>query len=70
MTEAEARAQFLRIARLPDERIDLAEAALWVAVEEYPALDVAAYLARLGELAEQAPPSVAAARTLAERSPR
>jgi regulator of sirC expression with transglutaminase-like and TPR domain len=67
MTGAEARAQFVRIARLPDERIDLAEAALWVAVEEYPALDVAAYLARLAELAEQARPSVAAARTLAGR---
>lgn len=35
----------------PDEHIDLAEAALLVAQEEYPDLDVQAYLAQLDELA-------------------
>jgi regulator of sirC expression with transglutaminase-like and TPR domain len=67
MSAALAREQFLRIARLPDERIDLAEAALWIAAEQYEGLDVPAYLARLAELAERARPSVSAARTLALR---
>jgi regulator of sirC expression with transglutaminase-like and TPR domain len=35
----------------PDDHIDLAEAALLVAAEEYPELDVAAYLGHLDELA-------------------
>ena len=58
MTPAEARQQFQRIVRLPDERIDLAEAALWVAAEEYADLDVGACLARLDRLAEAARPAV------------
>ena len=37
---------------MPDPQIDLCEAALWVAAEEYPALDVSAYLARLDGLAQ------------------
>ncbi|MFQ5935417.1 MAG: SirB1 family protein [Acidiferrobacterales bacterium] len=36
----------------PEETLDLAEAALLIAREEYPQLDVAAYLQRLDELAE------------------
>jgi regulator of sirC expression with transglutaminase-like and TPR domain len=64
MSSALAREQFLRIARLPDERIDLAEAALWVAAEQYEGLDVPAYLARLAEFAERARPSVSSATTL------
>jgi len=67
MSTASAREQFLRIARLPDDRIDLAEAALWVAAEQYEGLDVPAYLARLAELAERARPSVRAADTLTLR---
>ena len=35
-------------------RIPLAEAALWIAAEEHPALDVEEYLDRLDELAERA----------------
>ncbi len=35
----------------PDEEIDLAEAALLVAADEYPELDIPAYLARLDDLA-------------------
>jgi regulator of sirC expression with transglutaminase-like and TPR domain len=38
----------------PDEAIDLAEAALLVACEEYPELDVEAYRARLDELGREA----------------
>lgn len=67
MSAALAREQFLRIARLPDERIDLAEAALWVAAEQYEGLDVPAYLARLAEFAERARPSVCTASTLEQR---
>jgi len=36
----------------PEEEIDLAEAALVIAAHEYPDLDVAAYLARIVELAD------------------
>ena len=36
----------------PEEDIDLAEAALVIAAHEYPDLDVAAYVARIDELAE------------------
>lgn len=36
----------------PEDEIDLAEAALLVATDEYPALDVSAYLRRLDELAD------------------
>lgn len=39
------------IAALPDDRINLAEAALLIAAEEYPGLGVEAYLGRLGEMA-------------------
>ncbi len=45
-----ARERFAEIARLPDERIDLAEAALWIAAEEQPGLDPAPWLARLDDL--------------------
>jgi regulator of sirC expression with transglutaminase-like and TPR domain len=52
MSEAEAR--FAAIVRLSGDRIPLAEAALWIAKEEYPDLDVEAYVDRLDELADQA----------------
>ncbi|HTO08106.1 MAG TPA: transglutaminase-like domain-containing protein, partial [Myxococcota bacterium] len=54
MLESPARVQFERIAALDDPRIDLAEAALWIAAEEYPELDVAAQLAKLDALAAAA----------------
>jgi regulator of sirC expression with transglutaminase-like and TPR domain len=48
-----ARERFSQI--VSSERpIDLAEAALWVAAEEYPSLDVASYLAKLERLAAEA----------------
>ncbi|MBI4189207.1 MAG: tetratricopeptide repeat protein [Betaproteobacteria bacterium] len=43
--------RFRQIAYGPDEAINLAEAALLIASEEYRDLDIAAYLARLDEMA-------------------
>lgn len=57
----EARARFEEIAALPDAAIDVAEAALWIAAEEYPRLDVTACLVRLDALAAEAAPEVRAA---------
>src|SRR5262249_45410061 len=48
------RERFAALAAGPDAHIDVAEAALLIAQEEYPQLDVAAYLARLDDLAAQA----------------
>src|SRR5688572_5316225 len=48
---AAARERFVKLARGPEEKIDLAEAALLIAAEEYPGLDVPAYLARIDDLA-------------------
>lgn len=45
------RERFAALAAREDTEIDLAEAALWIAAEEYEALDVSRYLARLDELA-------------------
>ena len=50
---AAARERFVRLARGPEEKIDLAEAALLIAAEEYPGLDIPAYLARIDELAQR-----------------
>jgi regulator of sirC expression with transglutaminase-like and TPR domain len=47
------RQRFAEIVRGPDAGIDLGEAALLIAAEEYPALDVAAWLARLDALASE-----------------
>ena len=46
----DVRHRFQEVVRRPDERIDLAEAALLIAAQEYPELDVAAYLARFDEI--------------------
>ncbi|HSB61676.1 MAG TPA: hypothetical protein VLI67_08145, partial [Vicinamibacteria bacterium] len=57
MTEPRSRRQFADLLARADEAVDLAEAALLIACEEYPDLDVPAYLARLesmaGELRER-----------------
>ncbi|HEX4965227.1 MAG TPA: transglutaminase-like domain-containing protein [Thermoanaerobaculia bacterium] len=50
------RDHFAAIAGLPDERIDLAEAALWIAAEEQPGVEPAAWLARLDEMAARLRP--------------
>lgn len=49
-TNPEARAWLEAISRLPDEQIDLAEAALWVAAEEQVGCDPSVALGRLDEL--------------------
>jgi regulator of sirC expression with transglutaminase-like and TPR domain len=58
---------FAEVLRTPDDRIDLARAALLIAAEEYPGLDVARYLARLDELAREVSPRLIGAHTAAER---
>jgi regulator of sirC expression with transglutaminase-like and TPR domain len=55
------RARFAELANLRDEEIDLATAALWIAAEEYPELDVAATRDRLDSLAEEARAGIEAA---------
>jgi regulator of sirC expression with transglutaminase-like and TPR domain len=47
------RERFAAVVSLPDERIDLAEAALLIAAEAYPDLDVARYVGMLDELATE-----------------
>ena len=46
--------RFTEIVARPEDDINVAEAALVIAADEYPDLDVAGYLARLDEMAEQA----------------
>lgn len=62
------RDRFAELARLPDEEIDLALAALLIAAEEYEGLDVAAYAGRIDDLAAGAGGRVGGARL--ERNPR
>lgn len=50
------RERFAEIASLPDERISLAEAALWIAAEEQPGLDPEPWLARLDEMGRRLRP--------------
>lgn len=50
--EAITLARLRKIAGRSEQELDLAEAALLIAAEEYPDLDVAGYLRRLDELAE------------------
>ncbi len=67
MKAPDARARFVGISSLPDGSIDLAEAALWIAAEQYEGLDVPAYLSRLAELAELARPSVESAGSIEQK---
>ncbi len=55
------RARLSALAGRPSETIPLAEAALLIAAEEYPDLDVPAYLARIDALATAVRPAVATA---------
>jgi regulator of sirC expression with transglutaminase-like and TPR domain len=61
------RKRFAALVSAPDEAIDLTEAALCIAAEEYPELDVAAYRERLAELARAAASSLEGASGLDER---
>ena len=54
MDAREVRQAFAEYVRLPDEQLELAEAALLIAEEEYPALDRLKYLEVLDELADAA----------------
>jgi regulator of sirC expression with transglutaminase-like and TPR domain len=67
--EGSPREAFAQLAAQPDARIDVARGALLIAAEEYPNLDVEAYLARLDELAHAAAARMggAASRAGAER---
>lgn len=51
MTPAEARDAFARLLQTPDPELDLAEAALLIAAEEYPDLRPGAYLDRIARMA-------------------
>lgn len=61
------RQQFARIARSPEEQIDLGEAALWLAAEACPGLDVGACLERVDAIARAVRPQVEAGGSLAGR---
>jgi regulator of sirC expression with transglutaminase-like and TPR domain len=61
------RARFTELAALPDHQIDLATAALLIAAEAYPQLDIDTYLGRLDSLAQEARSRVDAARTDGDR---
>lgn len=50
---AEGRARFAALVGRPEGEIDLAEAALLIAAEEYPDLDMAAYLTLLARMGEE-----------------
>lgn len=63
--QAEARARFAACVGRPEEEIDLAEAALLIAAEEYPDLDVAAYLALVARMGGEARRRAASARSSA-----
>jgi regulator of sirC expression with transglutaminase-like and TPR domain len=58
---ASPRRRFAEIVARPDERINLAEAALLIAAEEYPRLDVAIYLDKLDRIADIARDRIALA---------
>lgn len=51
MSLSQARDRFAELARLPDDEIDLALAALLIAAEEYEGLDVRAYASKIDALA-------------------
>jgi regulator of sirC expression with transglutaminase-like and TPR domain len=51
MAAPEARARFAALVAAPDDALDLGYAALWLAAEEYPGLDVEAYASRFDALA-------------------
>lgn len=53
MSQSTARDRFVQEIQQPDEAIDLAAAALYIAQEEYPELDCGAYLHRLDTMALQ-----------------
>jgi len=68
MSSARAvRERFAELVNAGDDAIDLAEAALLIAAEAYPGLDVARYVRALDRLAAEAEPTVRAASTQIDR---
>jgi regulator of sirC expression with transglutaminase-like and TPR domain len=65
--DSPARARFAAIAALPDERIDVVEAALQVAAEAQPRIDLDVYRDKLVALAGRASRRLATARDTADR---
>ncbi len=64
---SEARERFMAIARQDDDAIDVAEAALWIAKEEYPSLDVSQCLSEFDRLAARLDAERAKKLSIAER---
>ena len=58
MPKATPRERFREISRSPEAQIDLAEAALWIAAEDSPPVEVADWLSRLDAVAAIAESSV------------
>lgn len=58
------REAFWRAVSVPDPDIDVATASLWIAAEEYPGLDVVAYLGKFALLAARAKSKVRRARSV------
>lgn len=54
----DADTRYRTLARAPEGQIRLAEAALWIAADEYPGLDVPAWLRRLDALGRAAVPRI------------
>lgn len=67
MRPVSPRERFLQLASLADEAIDLAEAALVIAAEACPELDIPFYLERLDSLAAAVRPRLQSCQTAAER---
>ncbi|TME23509.1 MAG: hypothetical protein E6I68_07145, partial [Chloroflexi bacterium] len=53
MTPAEARDAFTRLLQTPEPELDLAEAALLIAAEEYPALRPSLYLEQIARMGSE-----------------
>ncbi|UFP96269.1 SirB1 family protein [Gloeobacter morelensis] len=53
MERSSARQRFIQVLQQPEVQIDLAEAALYIALEAYPGLDVEEYLNALDTMAEE-----------------
>ena len=67
---ADPRERFAALARLPDAKLDLARAALWIAAEACPGLDVERQLAKLDALAAAAAPRLGEGASDEERAER
>lgn len=64
----EPRARFEKLARAPEGAVRLGEAALWIAGDEYPDLDVSAWLRALDDLGDAAAGEIAPTMDVGEAS--